>query len=178
MAEVKTQTVEREYVVPLRKGWMKVTRHKRARRSIMVIKEFVARHMKVPDRDLDKVRLDNYLNNEIWFKGSKKPPAKIKIRVKKDGDLVRVELAQMPDVLRFNKIKHENRHKKIEKKKATVKEEKPEDAEKKEEEKKDQQEKTKSVEISQEKALEKTAKAQKHTIKAKEPTTHRKALKK
>jgi len=46
--------------------------------------------MRVPDRDVSKVKLDIYLNQEIWFRGKKKPPAKIKVRVKKEGELYMV----------------------------------------------------------------------------------------
>ncbi len=176
MAENKS-VMEREYIIPLRREWMKVARYKRARRSVMEIKAFVARHMKVLDRDLSKVKLDSYLNNELWFRGAKKPPAKIKVRVKKDGDLVRVELAEIPDIIKFAKAKNERRHKKPDKKKAEPKAEEKKE-EKTEEEKKKEEEKEKSVEKMHERIAEKAAKAQKHTTKAKEESFHRMALKK
>ena len=79
MAETKTQTVkemqklEREYIIPLRSEWRKVANYRRTGRAVKAIKKFIAKHMKVPDRDLDKVKLDMYLNNELWFRGRKKP---------------------------------------------------------------------------------------------------------
>ena len=79
MAET-TQTqksVEREYVIPLRKEWSKVPKYKRAAKSVKAVKKFIARHMRVPERDADKVKLDVYLNNELWFRGSRKAYNKI-----------------------------------------------------------------------------------------------------
>ena len=70
MTEIK-QTLERTYVIPLKKEWSKVPSYKRTRKAIVAIKEFIARHMRVYDRDLDKIKIDSYLNNEIWARGSR-----------------------------------------------------------------------------------------------------------
>ena len=59
--------IEREYVVPLKKGVLNVPRYRRAKKAIRVLKEFMVRHMKVRDRDLKKVKIDIYLNNELWL---------------------------------------------------------------------------------------------------------------
>ena len=61
MAKDKIQSEkkeEREYVIPLRKEWRKVANYRRTGRAVKEIKKFIARHMKVPDRDLNKVKLD------------------------------------------------------------------------------------------------------------------------
>ncbi|NCN98652.1 hypothetical protein COU62_01730 [Candidatus Pacearchaeota archaeon CG10_big_fil_rev_8_21_14_0_10_35_219] len=178
-----TQANEREYVIPLRKEWMKKPRYKRTRASVIGIKKFIAKHMKVPDRNLDKVKLDVYLNNEIWFRGSKKPPAKIKVIAKRVDDKIIVEHAELPDKWTFAKARHEKRHKKAETKKKieraeTRSEERTE--EKTEEEKKDESEKAKAVADVREKQAEQQAKAQKQIEKAmKAPKSQpRKALKK
>ena len=176
---------EREYVIPLRKEWMKVARYKRTRRAVKEIKNFIARHMKVADRDVDKVKLDVYLNNELWFRGCKKPPAKIKVKAKREGEEVLVELVDLPEKWKFAKKRQDKVHKKVEKKKVEKKEEKKEEPkteeEKKEEEekKREEKEKAKSSAIAQEKATEKMVKAQKHTVQSgKGPQIQRKALKK
>ena len=46
MAEVKQvqKGLEREYVIPLRREWMKVSRYKRTARGVKAVKKFVARH--------------------------------------------------------------------------------------------------------------------------------------
>ena len=180
--EIKTQTIEREYVIPLRKEWMKVPRYKRTARSVKAIKKFIVRHMNIRDGDTNKVKLDIYLNNELWFRGVKNPVNKIKVRAKKEGDIVRVELVSVPNEIRFSRLRQEKRHKRIEKKEKV--EEKKEGLEEKVEteksdgEKKEEGEKEKSVEQANIKLAEQAAKAQKHTMKGKGPQVQRKALKK
>jgi large subunit ribosomal protein L31e len=171
-----TKTIEREYVIPLRKHWLKAAKYKRARKAVKAIKQFIAKHMKVPDRDDSKVRLDVYLNNEIWFRGKQNPPAKVKVKAVKEGDIVRVGFAEMPEHIAFLRQKIEKRHTKAEKKVEIKHPEKTE--EKTEEQKTDEKEKEKAVALQHEKQLRQEAKAQKHTIKSNEPKIQRKALKK
>src|SRR3990167_11203854 len=111
----KTSSVggmEREYVIPLRRNWNKVPRYKRANKAIGTIKEFLVRHMKIRDGDLNKVKIDRYLNEFVWFRGIRKPPARIKVKARKEGDIVKVELAEIPKELGFKKTKLEKRDKK------------------------------------------------------------------
>jgi len=176
MAEQKTQQLVREYIIPLRNEWRKVANYRRAGRAIKEIKKFIARHMKVPERDVSKVKLDSFLNQEIWFKGRMKPPAKIKVRAIKEGDIVKVELAELPEHWKFVKDKKERKHKPALKVEKSKKSEEP--TEKTEEEKKEEGEKEKAVAEAQQVQAKQQAKAQKHTTKAKEPGFHRMALKK
>lgn len=178
MAEKKeSKKLEREYIIPLRKKFLKAPRYDRSRKAVKAIKQFIAKHMKVEDRDLKKVKLDKYLNNEIWSRGMKKPPAKVKVKAIKEDGIVKVDFVEVPQKVKFARAKHEKLHKAPEKSKETPKaEEKPE--EKTEEEKKDEVEKEKAVEEQNIKQAEIQEKAQKHTIKAKEPGIQRKALKK
>tara|TARA_Y100000310_G_C20419561_1_gene686002 strand:+ start:49 stop:813 length:765 start_codon:yes stop_codon:yes gene_type:complete len=100
--------LEREYIVPLRKGFLKVPRYKRAKKAIRVLREFIAKHMKVEDRDLRKVKVDRFLNEELWFRGIKKPAGKIKVKAIKDSEgVVRVELAEVPEVVKFKMAREE-----------------------------------------------------------------------
>ncbi|MCK5043611.1 60S ribosomal protein L31, partial [Candidatus Pacearchaeota archaeon] len=110
--ETKTDEIEREYTIPLRKEWKKVPRYKRANKAIKAIKEFLVQHMKIRDRDLKKIRLDKSLNEVIWSRGIKKPPVKIKVKATKKGDIVRAELSVVPGKLKFKRLREE----KIEKK--------------------------------------------------------------
>src|SRR4030042_6136127 len=97
--------LEREYLVPLRKGWLKVPKYKRANKAVKTLKEFIARHMKFYDRDLRKVKVDELVNNEIRSRGMYKPLAKIKIKAKKyDDGIVRVELVNLPIHIKFAKL--------------------------------------------------------------------------
>ena len=95
MAENKI--LEREYTIPLRKEFLKVPRYRRMQRAIKTIKQFIAKHMKIPDREVSKVKLDMYLNNELWFRGIKNPPTKIKVKATREKDLVKVDFIDIPD---------------------------------------------------------------------------------
>ena len=135
--------------------------------------------MKVEGRDLNKVKVDRFLNNEIWFRGIKKPPAKIKVKAVKDSEgIVRIELVDIPAKVKFDM----EREKKIaEKAKPVKKKAKPEEKTETEEEKKDEEEKEKSSVEAGLKAQKAQAKEAKHTVKGShEKTTApvRKALKK
>lgn len=178
MAKPKAEpkvVLEREYVVPLRKGWLKVPKYKRANKAVKTLKEFIARHMKLYDDDLRKVKLDMILNNELRFRGMKKPLAKVKVKaIKYDNDIIRVELVNVPKHVEFAKLKKEKKTAEIEKKvqekaeakaEAEVKEESEEDKEK------EQASKEESLEIAKTQA-----KIAKHTSKDKRNIEHRKAL--
>ncbi len=109
--EIKTEKIEREYVIPLRKQVKKVPRYKKANKAIRTIKEFLVKHMKIYDRDLKKIKLDTYLNEFVWFRGIKNPPHKIKVKAMKEGEIVRVELVDVPGKLKFKKLREEKRNK-------------------------------------------------------------------
>tara|TARA_Y100000034_G_C6868425_1_gene396044 strand:- start:828 stop:1406 length:579 start_codon:yes stop_codon:yes gene_type:complete len=138
--------LEREYIVPLRKGWLKVPEYKRANKALKTLKEFIAKHMKIYDRDLRKIKVDNLLNNEIRFKGMRKPLSKIKVKAKRfDDGIVRVELVNIPTHVKFEKLREEKKKTELEKKtkaKAVAQPvEKPESVEEKTEESEETKEK-------------------------------------
>jgi len=129
--------LEREYVVPLKKGCLNVPRYRRAKKAVRVLKEFLAKHMKIEGRDLKKVKIDLYLNNEIWFKGIKKPMNKIKVKAVKREGIVYAELAEIPEAVKFVKARADKRSATAKKTKVKVpkkaKEEEKSEAEKVEE---------------------------------------------
>ena len=142
--EESKKILEREYIVPLRQGWLKVPKYKRANKAVKTLKEFLARHMKVEERDLRKIKIDKWLNNEIWFRGIKKPPAKIKVKASKIDGVVKVELAEIPEKIKWKIQKEEKAKKetaKVKKAKAVKKES---STEKTEEKKKEEEEKEKA----------------------------------
>jgi large subunit ribosomal protein L31e len=169
--ETKTNIVEREYVIPLRKEWNKVPRYRRAEKAIKAIREFLVRHMKVYDKDLTKIRIDKYVNEEIWHRGIKKPASKIKIKAIKEGDIVRVELVDYSEKAKFKKAREEKTEKegaeKAKKKKETTPE-KPEEVKTQEEEKKEEetQEKKAAVVEAGQKSSEQQHKKMKHETNA------------
>jgi large subunit ribosomal protein L31e len=170
--------LEREYVVPLRRGTMKTVYYKRASKAIKVLKQFIAKHMKVEDRDLRKVKLDRYVNEEIWMRGIRKPLNKLKIKAKKyENGLVSVELVDVPKIVQFRMDKEKKRRETV-----AVEEKKPEvkAEEKTEEEKKVVEEKEKSTVESGLKQAESVHKEMKHTKQSskEKPKVHRMALQK
>lgn len=177
--ETKTEKVEREYVIPLRKQVRKVPRYKKANKAIKTIKEFLVKHMKIYDKDLRKIKLDKFLNEFVWFRGIRNPPHKIKIKAIKEGEIVRVELAEMPSKLKFKKAREEKRDKKaleiVEKKKTMMQKakesmQKPAETKTEEAEKKVEEKEKKASVVEAGKEMEKAkAKELKHTAKAKSP---------
>ena len=178
------EAVSREYVVPLRRGFSKTPRYKRVPRAIKTLKKFIARHMKIRDRDLRKIKIDKYLNEELWFRGIKKPPHKIKVKVKREGDNVLVELFELSEKAKYKKEREiklkETSQKKKEGKKKVVEEESAKKAEDKTEEKKEEIEKEKATVEAGLKEAEKKAKEVKHKTIKEKGLKHqfRKALKK
>ncbi len=175
MTETKTtqkneNKIEREYVIPLRKEWTKVSGYKRTAKSIKAIKEFIAKHMKVTNRDLDLVKLDFYLNNEVWHRGSRNAPARVKVKAIKSGEIVRVTFVQDPERVKFARERHSRMHSKSDKK--VVVSEKKEEI-KTEEDKKIESEKEQSTAIANEKLAEQKVKEQSHV--AKDNMAHKKA---
>jgi len=185
MAKAKTNEpkleLEREYVVPLRKGWLKVPEYKRASKAVKTLKEFLVRHMKIYDRDLRKIKLDIELNNEIRFRGMRKPSCKIKIRAKKfDNGIVRVSLVDVPDKIKFKKTREEKKKLAAEKKaKEKVGAEKKVEEKKEEKEDAEKDKKEEKVEAGKEETMriaKQQAKDQKHVSKDKGVKIQRKAL--
>jgi len=108
--EVKPE-LEREYIIPLREKVRVVPRYKKTNKAVKTIKEFLVQHMKIRDRDLDKVKIDTYLNDFLWRRGIRHPPHKVKVRAIKIGGIVRVELAELPKKLADKKARAEKMEK-------------------------------------------------------------------
>ncbi len=84
--------LERTYTIPLRRGWLKAARYRRAKKAVITAKEFLAKHMKSED-----VRLGTTVNLEIWKHGMKNPPSRVKVNASKDDKgVVRAELFGAP----------------------------------------------------------------------------------
>lgn len=168
--------LEREYIIPLRREWLKVPEYKRANKAIKAIKEFLVKHMKVYDRDLRKIKIEQILNNEIRFRGMRKPQSKIKILAKKyDNDTVRVELVDVPAHVKFARLREEKANEAIEKnKKENPKEEiKPEEKKEETNEAKEKEQASKEEGL---KLAKEQAKEMKHVSKDKNIRIQRKAL--
>ena len=79
------------YVVPLRKEWLKVPRWRRSKRATAALRAFLLKHTKAK-----QVKIEKWANESLWARGAKNPPAKITVIVKKEKDIARAELAQLP----------------------------------------------------------------------------------
>ncbi len=181
MARNKTIPAEREYIINLRREIMKVPRYRRTPKAIKAIKQFIAKHMRIPDRDLNKVKIDKWLNQEMWFKGIQNPLTKIKVKAKKDGENIIVSLVDIPEKIKFQIAREEKSKKASEKVKAKkkqdkdetdkqIEEKKPEETPEKEKEEKEKEEAVKEAEIKQ---ADLRAKEQKHVQKIKPAKTER-----
>lgn len=188
MEKKENKNIEREYTIPLRARWMIVPRYKRTSKAVRTVKEFLVQHMKIRDRDLDKIRVDKYLNEVLWARGIKHPPAKIKVRAVKEGEIVRVYLAEVPNDIKFKQLREEKKEKSakevMKKKKKVEKEEVAEEpanpemkeiAKETEEKKKEFEEKKESTIIAEEKFEKIKANEQKHTTKAQSPKQEKNA---
>lgn len=109
MAEKNNSKIEREYIVPLREKCRPVPRYKKTPKAVKSLKEFIAKHMKVKDRDLNKVRVDLHLNELLWARGIKKPLHKVKVKAVKEGDIVRVYAVDLTPKIKFKKERLERR---------------------------------------------------------------------
>lgn len=158
MEKEKEKKLEREYVIPLRRKVRHSPRYKKANKAVRTVKEFLAKHMKVENRDLNKIKLDLSVNEAIWARGIKNPIHKIKVKATKEGDIVRVTLVDVPKKILARRNRVEKREK-VEEKKVIKKEkveEKTED--KKETEKKDTKDTKVEKEVEDKKEEEKVEK--------------------
>ncbi|MAE49710.1 hypothetical protein CMI48_02665 [Candidatus Pacearchaeota archaeon] len=175
-SDSKGSTEGKEYTIPLRKAWLKKANYRRTGIAVKAIKQYIAKHMKVPDRDTNKVKIDPFFNNEMWFRGRAKPPARVTVVAEKDGDNIRVTFAETPKHAEYAKAQHDKRHKPAEQPKAPVKpteEEKPA-----EEEQKEEKEKSQSAAAQKETQAKSQAKTDKHVAKQAPGQIQRKALRK
>lgn len=89
-------SLERTYMIPLRKEWLKVPIYKRSRKAIVAIRDFSIKHMKV-----HTVKIGRFLNMKVTEKGRKSPPSRVHVKMlkhedKKKGSYVFVELVGAP----------------------------------------------------------------------------------
>lgn len=89
--------LERTYTIPLDREVSKVAYYKRAKKATKAVKEFLAKHMKVDNRDLNKVKISDEVNRALWSRGIKSPPQKITVKATKDKEgIVKVEFVGLP----------------------------------------------------------------------------------
>ena len=75
-----SQELERVYTINFGKALLSVDTH-RAPRAINMIREFARHHMKTAD-----IRIEEDLAHQIWSKGVRSPPRKIRVRMSKTDE--------------------------------------------------------------------------------------------
>jgi len=139
-----SQELERVYTINLGKVLLSPN-NQRAKRAVNMVKEYARHHMKT-----EEIKIEEAVNHQIWKRGIKHPPRKIRVRMTKtDEGFVLVSP--------YEKEVEEDVKPTKEKKKPAV-EEKPEPE-------------TKQIEKIEEVKSEPSPKAKEPTTKAKEPTT-------
>jgi large subunit ribosomal protein L31e len=78
-------SVERVYTINI-KDARYVPRIHRARTAVSLVRRFLEKHMK------GDVVMSQALNEFIWADGMKKPPTRVKVKVVKDGNIVKADL--------------------------------------------------------------------------------------
>ncbi|MCX6742128.1 MAG: 50S ribosomal protein L31e [Candidatus Pacearchaeota archaeon] len=158
------KVLERTYVIPLRRGWLKAPQHRRAKKAVRLVKEFLAKHMKVEDRNLSKVKLDSWLNKALWSRGIKSPPHKITVKATKDSNgIVYAEFIGLPKNFKAEDAFFKKKMEKEAKRKTAVKEKKETKKEEKKEKKTEEELLKEKEEKEKEKALHNEV--QKHEVK-------------
>jgi len=90
--EKKKVVLERSYVIPLRREYLKAPNWKRTPKAVRAIKAFLKRHMKSDD-----IKIGKYLNDFMWKNGIKNPPHHVKVDARKEEDgIVYAELVGAP----------------------------------------------------------------------------------
>ena len=88
MSEEKKEPLTRVYTVPLGVAF-EAPPYRRAKVAVRIIKDFTTRHMKA-----DEVKIKEDVNKQIWARGMKHPPRRIRLEMERDEDgIVTVSLA-------------------------------------------------------------------------------------
>lgn len=85
--QTSTQTnSERIITIPLREA-LKKSERKRANYAVRYVRSFIQKQTKAED-----VKLGAKLNEAVWARGMKKPPRSVRVKMVKDGNIVKAEL--------------------------------------------------------------------------------------
>lgn len=82
---------EKIFNIPLRAEFQKVPTWNKAKKAVKATRQFLIRHTKA-----DNVLLGKYLHEKLMRHGRQNPPHHVTVRVWKDGDKTKAELADAP----------------------------------------------------------------------------------
>lgn len=74
---------EKIVTIPLRKGFIKVSKNRRVNKAVSLVRNFLAKHNKTTE---EKVKLSPGINEFLWKRGAQKPPSRVKVLVSVDKD--------------------------------------------------------------------------------------------
>ncbi|MFH0890084.1 MAG: 50S ribosomal protein L31e [Candidatus Aenigmatarchaeota archaeon] len=80
-------TDEKVYNIPLRRVFSKTSRRRKSPAAVKSIRTFVSKMLRADD-----VVISPEINEFVWSRGVSHPPAKIRIKVRKEGDRVFADL--------------------------------------------------------------------------------------
>ena len=80
-------TDEKIYDIPLRKFYTESTSKKKVPHAVKGIRDYIARKTRSAN-----VSLSTDINELLWSRGISHPPAKIRVKVRKDGEKIIAEL--------------------------------------------------------------------------------------
>ncbi len=79
--------VKKSLIVPLRKSFQRAAPKKRGPKAVRALRAFLKRHLKV-----DEVKIGPRLNEALWSRGIKHPPAKVAVSAEVVDKVAKVEL--------------------------------------------------------------------------------------
>jgi len=82
-----TQKTQKSFTIPLRKEFQQSAPLRRTPRAVKAVKAYLKRHCKVDD-----VRLGARLNESLWVRGVRHPPARVSVDVVVEDGLAKAEL--------------------------------------------------------------------------------------
>jgi large subunit ribosomal protein L31e len=110
---------EKIFTIPLREAFEK-QRVKKSKKAVIIIRNYLKRHMKS-----DKIKIGKSINENIWKRGAKKTPRKIRIHAIKEDDVIYAELIGI-DIKTPSKEELTKKEKKKKEKKEKIKKDRKE----------------------------------------------------
>ena len=78
---------EKIYTIPIRNTAKVKARGKRTRHAVSVVRKYLEKYAKAKT-----IKIGSKLNEEIWSRGNKKPPASVRVKAVIDAGVLKVEL--------------------------------------------------------------------------------------
>ena len=91
-SKVRTEELEREFIVPLRASQHQPSRRRRAGHALLTVRRFITRHMRGQPED---VWIDPRLNEFIWERGIQHIPRQVRVKaIRFEDGLIEVDLME------------------------------------------------------------------------------------